>query len=73
VALTAFNATGSVAGTLTVPLAPNGQYATENLASAMDLPPVFLGWISLQASSTVLVYNHRRIGTAGAIVPVHAR
>lgn len=73
VTLTAFNATGSVAGTLTVPLAPDGQYATENLASAMDLPPVFLGWISLQASSTVLVYNHRRIGTAGAIVPVHAR
>jgi hypothetical protein len=73
VTLTALNATGSVAGTLTLNLAASGQYITENLGSAMGLPPVFLGWVSLQASSTVLVYNHRRIGTAGAIVPVHAR
>jgi hypothetical protein len=70
--LTAFNATGSVAGTLSVTVAPDGQYVTEDLASAMGLPPVFLGWVQIQASGTVLVYNHRRTGTAGGIVPVHA-
>jgi hypothetical protein len=70
--LTAFNATGSVAGTLSVNLAANGQYVTENLGSAMGLPPVFLGWVQIQATGTVLVYNHRRTGTAGATVPVHA-
>ena len=71
VTLTAINATGSVAGTLAVTLAPGGQYVTENLGAAMGLPPVFLGWVSIQASSTVLVYNHRRTGTAGEIVPTH--
>jgi len=70
--LTAFNATGSVAGSLSVTLAPDGQFFTENLGGAMNLPPVFLGWVQLQASDTVLVYNHRRTGTAGATVPVHA-
>jgi hypothetical protein len=70
--LTAFNATGSVAGTLSVTLAPDGQFFTESLGAAMGLPPVFLGWVQIQASSTVLVYNHRRTGTAGATVPVHA-
>ncbi|HEX3765718.1 MAG TPA: kelch repeat-containing protein [Kofleriaceae bacterium] len=70
--LTAFNATGSVAGSLSVTIAPDGQYFTENLGAAMALPPVFLGWVQVQASGTVLVYNHRRTGTAGATVPVHA-
>lgn len=72
VTLTAINATGSVAGTFTVTLAPDGQYVTENLGVAMGLPPVFLGWVSVQASSTVLVYNQRRTGTAGEAVPVHS-
>jgi hypothetical protein len=70
--LTAFNATGSVAGTFSVTVAANGQYFTENLGAAMGLPPVFFGWVQIQASGTVLVYNHRRTGTAGATVPVHA-
>jgi len=70
--LTAFNATGSVAGTFSVTLAPDGQFFTEDLGSSMGLPPVFLGWVQIQASSAVLVYNHRRTGTAGATVPVHA-
>lgn len=70
--LTAFNATGSVAGSLSVTVAPDGQYFTENLGAAMGLPPVFLGWVQIQAGGTVLVYNHRRTGTAGATVPVHA-
>ncbi len=70
--LTAFNATGSVAGTISVTVAGDGQYVTEDLASAMGLPPVFLGWVQIQASGTVLVYNHRRTGTAGGTVPVHA-
>jgi hypothetical protein len=69
--LTAFNATGSVAGTFSVTVAPDGQYVTEDLATAMGLPPVFLGWVQIQATGTVLVYNHRRTGTAGATVPVH--
>jgi hypothetical protein len=70
--LTAFNATGSVAGTFSVTVAPDGQYVTEDLAVSMGLPPVFLGWVQIQASGTVLVYNHRRTGTAGGTVPVHA-
>jgi hypothetical protein len=70
--LTAFNATGSVAGTLSVTVAPDGQFFTENLGAAMGLPPVFFGWVQIQASGRVLVYNHRRTGTAGATVPVHA-
>lgn len=72
VSLTAFNATGSVAGTFSVTVAPDGQFFTENLGASMGLPPVFLGWVQVQASGTVLVYNHRRTGTAGATVPVHA-
>jgi N-acetylneuraminic acid mutarotase len=70
--LTAFNATGSVAGTLSVTVAPDGQFFTENLGAAMGLPPVFFGWVQIQASGRVLVYNHRRTGTAGATIPVHA-
>jgi hypothetical protein len=72
VTLTAFNATGSVAGTLSMTLAHGGQYFTENLGAAMGLPPLFLGWVQIQDDGMVLVYNHRRTGTAGATVPVHA-
>jgi hypothetical protein len=71
--LTAFNATGSVAGTFSVTLAPDGQYLTEDLGAAMDLPPVFLGWVQMQSSGPVLVYNHRRSGNTGAIVPIHGQ
>ena len=71
VTLTAFNATGSVAGTFSRTVAPDGQYVTEDLAVSMGLPPVFLGWVQIQSTGTVLVHNHRRTGTAGGIVPVH--
>jgi len=71
VQLIAFNASGSQAGTLTVNVAPNGQFFTENLAQAMGLPPVFLGWVQVQSTSPVVVYNHRRTNGAGATVPVH--
>jgi hypothetical protein len=71
VTMTAFNATGSVAGTFSRTVAPDGQYVTEDLAVAMGLPPVFLGWVQIQATGTVLVHNHRRTGTMGGIVPVH--
>lgn len=75
VSLTAFNATGSVANAapFVVTLAAHGQYATENLGAALNLPPVFLGWVSAQATGPVLVYNHRRSGNVGATVPVHAK
>jgi len=73
VQIAAFNATGSAAGTITVTVAGKGQFFTENLGAAMGLPPVFLGWIAIQATGPVLIYNHRRTGTAGATVPVHAR
>jgi N-acetylneuraminic acid mutarotase len=73
VQLTAFNATGSPAGSLTVNLAPDGQFFSENLAQAMGLPPVFLGWVQVQSSAPVLVYNHRRTNGAGATVPVHGQ
>lgn len=71
VQLIAFNASGSQAGTLTLNLAPNGQFFTENLAQAMGLPPVFLGWVQVQSTSPVVVYNHRRTDGAGSTVPVH--
>jgi hypothetical protein len=70
--LTAFNATGSVAGSLSVTVAGNGQYFTEDLATAMGVPPVFFGWVQLQSTGTVLVFNRRQTGTAGGMVPVHA-
>jgi N-acetylneuraminic acid mutarotase len=73
VALTAFNANGTTAGTLSVTVGAHGQYLTENLAAAMGLPPIFLGWISVQSSGPVAIYNHRRSGNVGATVPVHAR
>ncbi|HEX7836866.1 MAG TPA: hypothetical protein VF469_05350, partial [Kofleriaceae bacterium] len=71
VQLIAFNATGSQAGSLTVNVAPDGQFFTENLAAAMGLPPVFLGWVQVQSTSPVVVYNHRRTDGAGSTVPAH--
>jgi hypothetical protein len=52
-------------------VAPDGQYFTENLAAAMNLPPVFLGWVTVGASGPVQVYNHRITGDGGSAVPVH--
>ena len=42
------------------------------LATAMALPPVFFGWVQIQSTGTVLVFNRRQTGTAGGMVPVHA-
>ncbi|HEY0482445.1 MAG TPA: kelch repeat-containing protein [Kofleriaceae bacterium] len=71
VQLIAYNASGSQAATFNVTLAANGQFFTENLAATMGLPPVFLGWVAVQSSSPVVVYNHRRTGDSGSTVPVH--
>jgi len=71
VQLIAYNATGSQAATLTVTLAASGQFFTENLAAAMGLPPVFLGWVAVQSTSPVVIYNHRRTAGAGSTVPIH--
>jgi hypothetical protein len=68
-----FNATGGPpAQPLLVTVAPNGQFFTEDLAGAMGLPPVFLGWVSVRSDVPVLVYNQRRSGDTGDAVPVHA-
>ena len=69
--LTAYNATGAQAASLTLHIVPNGQFFTDNLAQSMDLPPVFLGWVTVQSTSPVVIYNHRRTGASGATVPVH--
>ena len=71
VQITAFNSNGSVAGTLTVNLAPDGQYFTENLGAAIGVPAAFVGWLTIQSSAPVLVYNHRITGDGGSTVPVH--
>jgi hypothetical protein len=73
VQLVAFNATGSPATShpLVVTLAPHGQFFTANLAAAMGLPAVFLGWVAIQSDVPVGVYNHRRTGTVGSVVPLH--
>jgi hypothetical protein len=73
VRLVAFNATGSAASDhpLVVTLAPHGQFFSDNLAATMGLPPIFLGWVAVQSDTPVGVYNHRRTGTVGAVVPVH--
>lgn len=71
VVVTGFNSSGSVAGTLTLNLAADGQYFTANLGAAMNLPAAFVGWLTVQSSGPVLVYNHRLTGDGGASVPVH--
>ena len=71
VELSAVNASGGTpTAPFTVTLAPNGQLFTEDLVGAMGLPPVFLGWLSVQSSAPVLVYNQRRSGDVGDSVPV---
>jgi hypothetical protein len=72
VTLTAVNATGSAAGLpLVLTLAPSGQFFSDNLARDMGLPPVFLGWVTIQSTSSVVVYNHRVSADGGATIPVH--
>jgi N-acetylneuraminic acid mutarotase len=73
VQLIAYNATGSPASDhpLLVTLAPHGQFFSDNLAATMGLPTVFLGWVAVQSDIPVGVYNHRRTGTVGSVVPVH--
>ncbi len=74
VELAAINATG---GTPTQPfvvtLPPNAQFFTEDLVSAMGLPPIFLGSLSVRSDVPVLVYNHRRSGDTGDVIPVYAQ
>jgi hypothetical protein len=73
VRLLAFNATGAAATShpFIVTLAPHGQFFSDNVAATMGLPSVFLGWVEVQSSAPVGVYNHRRTGTVGATVPLH--
>ncbi|HEY0476340.1 MAG TPA: kelch repeat-containing protein [Kofleriaceae bacterium] len=73
VRLIAYNATGSAASShpLVVTLAPHGQYFSDNLAAAMGLPAVFVGWVAVQSDLPVGVYNHRRTGDVGSVVPLH--
>jgi hypothetical protein len=75
VRLLAFNATGSAATShpLIVTLSPGGQFFSDNLAADMGLPNVFVGWVAVQSSSPVGVYNHRRTGSVGNTVPIHAQ
>jgi hypothetical protein len=73
VRLLAFNATGQAATShpFIVTLAPHGQFFSDNVAATMGLPSVFLGWVEVQSSAPVGVYNHRRTGTVGSAVPLH--
>jgi hypothetical protein len=75
VELVALNASGAPASAqpFVVSLAPNGQYFTEDLGGDLGLPPVFFGWLTVQSDVPVLVYNHRRTGDAGDVVPFHAQ
>jgi hypothetical protein len=72
VTITAVNATGSAAGLpLVLTLAPSGQFFSDNLARDMGLPPIFLGWVTIQSTSSVVIYNHRVAADGGATVPIH--
>jgi hypothetical protein len=73
VRLIAFNATGSAASNnpLVVTLAPHGQFFSDNLGADMGLPYAFIGWVAIQSDLPVGVYNHRRTGTVGSVVPLH--
>jgi N-acetylneuraminic acid mutarotase len=73
VELAAVNATGGApAAPFVVTLAPNGQLFTEDLVAATGLPPLFLGWLTIRSDQPVLIYNQRRSGDTGDVVPVHA-
>ncbi len=73
VEIDALNASGSLAApALIVNVPAHGQFFTESLAASIaGLPPIFLGSITIHASTPVAIYNHRRGGATGATVPVH--
>jgi hypothetical protein len=75
VRLLAYSATGGPASshTLDLTLAPHGQFFSDNVAATMGLPAAFIGWVSIQSSAPVSVYNHRRTGDVGTTVPVHGQ
>ena len=73
VEIDALNASGSLAASpLMVTVPAHGQFFTENLAAGIvGLPPIFLGSVTIHASTPVAIYNHRRGGATGDTVPVH--
>jgi hypothetical protein len=74
VELSAINATGGApTAPFVVTLPPNAQFFTEDLVSAMGLPPLFLGSLTVRSDVPVLVYNHRRSGDTGDVIPVYAQ
>jgi hypothetical protein len=75
VELTAFNAGGTqaTATPLVVQLAPGGQFFTDDIVSTSGLSSIFVGWMSISSDAPVAIYNHRRTGDLGAVVPVHTR
>jgi Kelch motif protein len=74
VELSAVNASGGApTPPFSVTLPPNAQLFTEDLVGTMGLPPLFLGWLTVQSDMPVLVYNQRRSGDSGDSVPVCAQ
>jgi hypothetical protein len=74
VELSAINANGGAPTTpFVVTLLPNAQFFTEDLVSAMGLPPLFLGSLTVRSDVPVLVYNDRRSGDTGDVIPVYAQ
>jgi hypothetical protein len=39
----------------------------------MGLPSVFLGSLDVRSDVPVLIYNHRRSGDTGDVIPVYAQ
>lgn len=74
VRITATDATGETAGpALTLALAPDGQFFTDDLGAAMQLPPRFAGWVTVQSTAPILISHHHRTGTGGGALPIVAR
>lgn len=74
VELSAISATGGPeTQPVVVTLAPNAQLLTEDLVSRMGLPPIFLGSLVVRSDTPVLVYNHRRSGDTGDVIPIVQR
>jgi Kelch motif len=72
VELSAVNASGgSPTQPVVITLPANAQFFTEDLVTAMGLPPLFLGSLIVQSDVPVLVYNQRRSGDTGDAIPVY--
>jgi hypothetical protein len=72
VELSAVNASGgSPTEPVVITLPANAQFFTEDLVTAMGLPPLFLGSLIVQSDMPVLVYNQRRSGDTGDVIPVY--